>query len=309
MFPDSLKVVDATGVLVIGEALVDVIDAPSGTRETFGGSAANTALALGRLGRTVRLATALGDDDRGRGMRAWLKSAGVEADVTIVPRTAAARATLAADGSATYDFDLDWSVDLSRVEPGAVVHTGSIAAALRPGAEAVEAYLRRAKRRATVSVDPNIRPSLIDTVGRARVERILALADVIKLSDEDLEWLRPGTAPIAAASAWLDDAASVVVVTCGGRGAVGFVRAGAAAIEAVRVDVVDAVAAGDTFTAALLDALLAEGVLGAERRDALRDLRVEALERVLAFAATAAAITVGRRGADPPWRSEVIVGR
>ncbi|MEY9951550.1 PfkB family carbohydrate kinase [Leifsonia sp. EB34] len=293
------------GILVIGEALVDIFSGPAGTEEAFGGGPANTALALGRLGHRVRLATAVGDDERGRGLREWLAASGVAVEATPIARTATARATLAADGSASYVFDLAWEASLASVRPAAVVHTGSIAAALEPGAAAVEGFLRSARATAIVSVDPNIRASLCDEGSRARIERILALADVIKLSDEDLAWLAPGSSPRNAAARWLSDGAELVVVTRGARGSLAFAHGGSVACDAVRVDVVDTVAAGDTFTAALLDGLVAEGLAGADRRDALRAIDTEALARLLSRASRAAAITVSRRGANPPTRAEL----
>jgi fructokinase len=251
--------------------------------------------------------TALGDDERGRGLREWLAASGVAVAATPIARTATARATLAADGSASYAFDLAWEASLAGVRPSPVVHTGSIAAALEPGAAVVEDYLRAARATSTVSVDPNIRASLIGEGARARIERILALADVVKLSDEDLAWLAPGASPRAAASRWLSDGAELVVVTRGARGALAFAHGAAVACDAVRVEVVDTVAAGDTFTAALLDGLVAEGLAGADRRDALRAVDVETLSRLLSRAARAAAITVSRRGANPPTRAELAV--
>lgn len=292
---------------MIGEALVDIFGGPAGPEEAFGGGPANTALALGRLGHRVRLATALGDDERGRGLREWLAASGVAVEVTPIARTATARATLAGDGSASYAFDLVWEASLAGVQPGTVVHTGSIAAALEPGAATVEAYLRSAQATSTVSVDPNIRASLSGEGSRARIERILALADVIKLSDEDLAWLAPGSSPRIAASRWLSDGADLVVVTRGARGSLAFAHGGSAACDAVRVEVADTVAAGDTFTAALLDGLVAERLAGADRRDALRAIDVETLSRLLSRASRAAAITVSRRGANPPTRAELDV--
>ncbi|KQR51809.1 hypothetical protein ASF88_09350 [Leifsonia sp. Leaf336] len=293
------------GFLVIGEALVDIFDGAAGPEEAFGGGPTNTALALGRLDRRVRLATALGDDERGNALRDWLTASGVEVETTPIARTATARATLAADGSATYDFDLAWEAALDGVRPAAVVHTGSIAAALEPGATAVEGYLRAARATSIVSVDPNIRASVSGESSRARIERILALADVIKLSEEDLAWLAPGMSPRLAASRWLSEGAGLVVFTRGARGSLAFASGGSVACDAVRADVVDTVAAGDTFSAALLDGLVAEGLSGVGGRDALRAVDVDTLSRLLERASRAAAITVGRRGADPPTRREL----
>lgn len=293
-------------ILVIGEALVDIFSDAAGRHEAFGGSPANTALALGRLGHRVRLATALGVDQRGDALRAWLAESGVRVHATDIPRTATAEATLARDGSAAYSFDIAWDVTLAALAPAMLVHTGSIATGLEPGAAAVEQYLRKVRTTATVSVDPNIRPALVGSEQKDRIQRVLGLADVIKLSDEDLSWLAPDSSLEAAARHWLAKGASLVVVTRGARGALGFSRRAVVACDAPVVEVVDTVAAGDTFAAALLDGLTAERLIGADQRDALRQISETTLTRVLAHAARAAAITVGRRGANPPTRAELV---
>ncbi|WP_313664300.1 PfkB family carbohydrate kinase, partial [Cellulosimicrobium cellulans] len=190
-----------TRFLVVGEALVDVVpDGPGTTRDLPGGSPANVALTLGRLGREVALATTLAPDGRGTLVGDWLAASGVEVDAHVPSsgRTSTATVALDARGQATYTFDLAWErgqVDLGDAE---IVHVGSIAAVLPPGADAVRDVVRRARGTAVVCYDPNVRPALVDDPAavRARVEELVALADVVKVSDEDLAWFAPGTDPL-----------------------------------------------------------------------------------------------------------------
>ena len=299
-------------VLVVGEALIDVVHRADGSVDEHpGGSLANVALTLGRLGRDARLATWVADDAHGAAVRAWLD----DSAVTLAPgstgadRTSVATAHLDAHGAATYQFDLEW-----RVPPGTAadagtlaVHTGSIAAVLEPGASDVRALVATARDTATVTYDPNARPALMGDPAdaRSRIEALVALADVVKVSDEDVAWLVPGADPVAVARAWLALGPALVVVTLGGEGAVAVTAAGEQRVTAPRVEVVDTVGAGDSFMGALLDGLWDAGLLGADRRDALRAIDAATLAGLLERCVAVAAITVSRAGANPPRRAEL----
>jgi fructokinase len=303
--------------LVIGESLVDVVVGADGRERGRhpGGSPANVAVALGRLNHDVRLLTWLGEDDDGRLLASHLEESGV----TIVPaslgatRTPIARARLDSAGHATYAFDLEWKVGTNDPLTAAgplgveVVHTGSLAAVLRPGSSGVEAMLERLIGRATITYDPNVRPALMDEsdLTRAKVLSYLEIADVVKVSDDDLEWLHPGQSPLDVAESWLLRGPSVVVVTSGDRGADALCRAGSVHVEAIEVEVADTVGAGDAFMAGVLDALAAQNLLGGIRRSRLRAVDTASLESILTHAAHVAAITCSRPGADPPWRREL----
>ena len=298
----------AARVLVVGEALVDLVQRADGSRhEAPGGSPANVALTLGRLGRHPLLLTSLGDDDRGRTVRAWLAASDVRVTGAGVGRTSTATAVLDASGAASYEFDLAWDVDTALAEAAEVLHVGSVATVLEPGATAVAALVADRRGAATISFDPNVRPALIDdvTAARARVEQLVALADVVKVSDEDLRWLFPDQSVEVAAAAWLAAGPAVVVVTLGGDGALALTAAGRVTVPAPQVTVVDTVGAGDTFMGALLDGLIQAGLVGADRRDALREMPLGLLEQLLVRSAAAAAVTVSRPGADPPTRAEL----
>ena len=297
-------------VLVVGEALVDLVHRADGSRdEAPGGSPANVALTLGRLGRYPHLLTSLGDDDRGLAVRRWLEGSGVRvsAGSATGAHTSTATALLDAAGAATYEFDLAWAVDTDLADVADVLHVGSIATVLEPGASDVAWLVGDRRATATITFDPNIRPALIDdaAAARSRVEQLMRLADVVKVSDEDLRWLHPDRSLTDAAAAWLAAGPAVVVVTLGGEGAFALTATGLASVRAPQVTVVDTVGAGDTFMGALIDGLIDADLVGADRRAALRDIPLGLLEGIMRRSADAAAVTVSRPGADPPTRAEL----
>jgi fructokinase len=295
-------------ITVVGEALVDVLVRADGTRvERPGGSPANVALGLARLGHDVRLVTTLGDDERGRLVADHLRASGVVVDARPAARTSTATAVLDASGAATYDFDLSWDPGGVGLTASGPVHVGSVGAFLEPGADAVERLVQAAREAAVVSLDPNLRPSLLpDRLAVVtRLERLVGLVDVVKASDEDLRWAYPDADPEQVARAWLDAGPSLVVVTAGADGSVAHARGARVELAAPAAEVVDTVGAGDTFMAGLLSRLADEGLLEVERRDALAAVDPATLQRVLDTAARAAAVVVGREGADPPRREEL----
>ena len=289
-------------VIVIGEALTDIVATSEGTVEHPGGSPMNVAYGLGRLGVGAALLTSIGDDDRGAAIEAHLAGAGVE----LLPgsksqgRTASATATLAADGSAHYDFDISW--ELPPVAPAflpKVLHTGSIATFLAPGAAAVKELLEQSHRECLVTYDPNIRPALLGSQAEARsiFEDLVPLTDVVKLSDEDARWLYPGLELEATAARILELGAGLAVVTCGSEGSLLATPATQLNIPAIRSVVADTIGAGDSYMAALIYGLLARGT------DGLAPAVLETLGRT---ASKAAAITVRRPGANPPTADELL---
>lgn len=317
-------------LLVIGEALTDIIVTPTGTRRARpGGSPANVALGLAWLGHQVRLATRIGADEPGREIAKHLRSAGVEVtrgSVTATP-TSSALARLDAEGSARYDFDITWNpapeaLDTVRTGSPAHVHTGSLAAALAPGARLVTAAVEKLRPTVTVSYDPNPRPALLPDRAHVavRVARMVALSDVVKASEEDLAWLYPGGNPLRVAERWAREGPALVVVTRGAEGAWVCWRNGHGQLPASRAEgVVDTVGAGDAFMAGMLSGLLRTGLIGsgdggapsaAAARRALHEATAgshltEQLAQAVAFAARVAALTCTRRGADPPTLREL----
>lgn len=298
-------------ILIAGEALTDiVVDADGGRREHPGGSPLNVAVALSRLGHDAHLLTAIGDDARGDAIRAHLDESGVQlTPASVRPgRTSTAEAVLDAHGAATYTFDLIWDPDTAGLpEAPDAVHTSSIAAVLEPGASTLSALLRSARGSSTISYDPNARPTLMGAPEdvRARIEENIALSDVVKASDEDVAWLY-GTEDVEdVVSSWRELGPALTVLTRGDEGAVAFAESGRVQVAPVQVEVVDTVGAGDTFSAGILDALAAKGLLGADRREMLAAIPSDDLATVLRRAAALSAITVSRAGANPPWSHEL----
>jgi fructokinase len=247
-------------VLVVGESLVDIVRTADGeTREYAGGSAANVAVALARLGRPVQFVTAWADDERGRVLADHLDRAGVRlaADPHVLTRTATAAATLGADGAASYEFDLEWRIGAVEVEPPRVVHTCSLGAVLEPGATDVVALVRRLRDVATISYDINARPAITGTGAGvvALVERMVEVSDLVKASDEDLAALYPDLDLEVAARRLLTLGPVAVVVTRGPDGATWFAEHATVDIASLPVEVADTIGAGDTFGAAMIDAL------------------------------------------------------
>lgn len=297
--------------LIIGEALIDEVRTQDGAVTAHpGGSPANVAIGLGRLGRDVELLTWLGKDEYGERVSQHLAASRVAlaAGSTDAATTSISIAHLDETGAATYDFELEWDVPAGAVAGDAlVVHTGSIAAVLEPGAAGVLRILREARPTATITYDPNARPSLMGEPADAlaKVEEILALADVVKVSDEDIAWLT-GQEPEAVAPAWIEKGPRLVVVTRGGSGASAWTADGRRLdIAAPRVDVVDTVGAGDSFMGGLIDGLWSAGLLGAGQRDAIGTADDAVLSEILERCARIAAITVSRAGANPPSSADL----
>lgn len=301
--------VDAAAVIAVaGEMLVDLV--PSGVVVSArpGGSPANTAVALARLGVPVTMVARFADDDYGRLLREHLRSHGIDLSFAVAAagRSSAARVSRGPDGSATYEFDIDGTVDWDWTadelpalpEPIVAVHTGSLALAR---SDALETWTRGARSTATVSIDPNLRPQLVTAETRPRVEGWVAFADIVKVSVEDLQLAYPDEPAYDVARRWSRAGPGLVVVTEGVRGATAFSGHHETHRDAVHVDVVDTIGAGDVFTAGLLQVLLERGRLGGRLESLTRDDVDAALTR----ATVVAAMTCTRTGADPPTLREL----
>jgi fructokinase len=278
--------------------------------EHVGGSPANVALGLARLGVGTQLLTRIGDDDRGQLIRRHLEASGVRlvgGSVTADP-TSTATAHLDGNGVASYEFELDWTLPAGiGTGEARAVHTGSISATLAPGGDDVLRLIEAAGATSLVSYDPNARPALMGDPQTAleRIERIVRAADVVKVSDEDLAWLLPGVDPLLVAENWRASGPALVVVTLGGAGAVGVLASGVVEVAAPQIVVADTVGAGDALMAGLLDGLDSAGLLHRDRVEELRSSGPADLGALLAHAVRIAALTCTRPGADPPTREEL----
>ena len=270
----------------------------------------NVAVGLARLGRGVDFLTHIGNDARGRRISDYVKHSGVQlvSGSVTAERTPTALATLGADGSARYVFDIDWQLaGTPEVAPPLVAHTGSIATVLEPGCRATAALVDAYHPSATITFDPNVRPALIEDadIARGRIDRWIERCDVVKASDEDTRWIDPNRSPEQVARTWLGLGPSIVAVTMGENGAFAMCAAGTVRVPAVRVNVVDTVGAGDAFMTGLIDGLWSLGLLGAQRRPQLARIGVDALTAVVQTAALSSALTVARAGADLPDRAAI----
>lgn len=306
-------------ILVCGEALIDLVPLAVDDEPTYvaraGGSSFNVAMGLGRLGSPVGFVGRVSRDPFGRMLRRRLVADGVDcryllegdepSTLAIVHLEARAEPVYAFHGEGTADRLLV-AEDLPATFPDevAAIHFGSISMVREPGASAFEAVMRRERGRRLISLDPNVRPSLVGERSAyvARLESWVALADVVKVSQADLAWLYPSQEPDAVAAAWLARGPGLVVVTRGHDGAFALAAGGRVDVPGAPVRVSDTVGAGDAFTSGLLAALREADRL---ERARIREIPADALRACLAFANRAAAITCTRAGAQPPTRAEM----
>ncbi|HEV7647231.1 MAG TPA: carbohydrate kinase [Actinophytocola sp.] len=305
-----------------GEALVDLVPAPAtGAGELGallplpGGGPYNVAVALGRLGMPVRFLSRLSTDTFGDALLARLQVSGV--DTSLVQRgaepTTLAVAGIGPDGSARYSFHVEGTADRLVADPGELpaevttLSLGTLSLLLEPGATTYETLLRRHSARGGLTVlDPNIRPVLVAdrAAYRARFASWLPDVGVLKLSVEDAAWLAGGSADVAGAvREWLAAGPAAAVLTRGTDGIVAFTAAGdEIEVATVPAAVVDTIGAGDTVHAALLAWLHEHGVTAP---GAVRDVGPDGWRDALTYAARAAAVTVSRAGAEPPYAAEL----
>ena len=296
---------------VMGEALVDLIIRPDGSLSAVtGGGPFNLARAAARLGAPVTFAGGISDDAFGARIMEQLHLDGVI--TPLVQRhglpTTLALASVDVAGTATYTFYTQGTaaaeVSAHEIAPGpgvTVLATGTLGLVMEPVASSIESVLRDASDEMLVFVDPNCRPSVITDRDSyvERLLRMLAHADVVKVSTEDMEFLRPGIAPASAAAALLDIGPSSVLLTDGGRAVTVLHRRGRDIVPVPRVDVVDTVGAGDAFGGAFLAFWSADGRGRADIDD------VAALIDTAHRAVQVSAITCTREGADPPRLAEL----
>lgn len=301
---------------IIGEALIDLKVDQEDARHPVahpGGSPMNVAVTLGRLGSEVAFLGRISRDAFGNLLRTHLAESGVNLRWIVDAAEATSLAIVSVDpkGSASYAFHVegtaDWQwteAELPRNPVLDAVHAGSLALAVEPGGPVIAQWLKELSAHTTISLDPNVRPALLGDreAYRERLERWLEFAAIVKVSDEDLEWIWPGADPAELAESWIAKGRKLVVVTRGGDGSL--VRAGGEsfAVPAAEADLIDTVGAGDSFSGALLDWLNRNGRL---RPDDLARLTAAEAREAVAFASKVAAITCSRAGANPPYRSEM----
>lgn len=307
-------------ILCCGEALIDMIqtptiDGPDGFVPHPGGSVFNTSIALGRLEASVGLLTGLSTDMFGQQLQHALEFSHVNTKRLILSdRPTTLAFVKLVDGQARYQFYDENSAGRMLQSPDipplpaeiSTLFFGGISLACEPCATTYAALMEQERTSRVVMLDPNIRPKFIENEAayRRRLLTMIAMSTIIKVSDEDLAWILQDPLPLAdKARKLLDMGPNLVVVTCGARGAIGYLPDGTeVSIGAQSVEIADTVGAGDTFNAGLLADLASTGDLTKTKLGAMGGDR---LATALTFAARTAAITVSRPGANPPWAREL----
>jgi fructokinase len=268
-----------------------------------GGGSCNSAKALARLGFSTTFIGGISSDSYGEAIEKELLDSGVILDFvhrSNLP-TALAIATINEAGLASYEFKLDSTVSFNfhsswlPKEDAKVIHIGSVATLLEPGAS--ELYKWLSDKSAIVVFDPNVRPSIQGDreIYRDSVERWIDLVKIVKLSEDDFSWLYQSSESDVIAN-WFSRGTEIVVVTRAERGLSAFTKEGRIDCPAAKVKLVDSVGAGDTIGAVIVEGLLKYGLDG---------LKTDVLRQVLERAAKAAGITCSRAGANPPWKEEL----
>lgn len=304
-------------IVVCGEALIDLIPAGGDLwRALPGGGPSNTAVALARLGTPVTMLARLSDDAFGAALRKRFTNNQVDLRYAVDAPESTTLAIVGLDesGGARYTFHLhgtaDWQWHESEIPPSfgaevTAIHAGSMALVGQPGGAVLEAMLTRERADHVISIDPNVRPIMCEDVAayRSVVERWLGVAHIVKVSADDLSWLYPDRDCVDVGREWASRGPTLVVLTLGADGAAAFTAAGRSArVPGVKVDVVDTIGAGDTFTAGLLHSLETQGLLDVA---ALASLTDSQLGKALRYAALVSALTCTREGADPPYAQDV----
>jgi fructokinase len=307
-------------ILCCGEALIDMIPAPTQTgNDGFvphaGGAVFNTSIALGRLGVKVGMLTGLSVDMFGQQLAKALTESHVDTSHLIPSERPTTLAFVRLqNGHATYSFFDENSAgrmlspdDLPKISSEvSSLYFGGISLACEPGANTYATLLDREGKGRTVMIDPNIREQFIADIDqyRKRLGGMMARSDIIKVSDEDLNWIVPGAGSLEEKVGLVfDRGASVVILTRGSDGATGFLGDGTKVdVPARRVEIVDTVGAGDTFNAGVLAKLSEEGALETSK---LKSLSLDTLAQALTYGARVAAVTVSRAGANSPWANEI----
>ena len=286
--------------------LIDIL--PTGP--VVGGGPANTAKALARLGLQVDFIDGISTDAYGVTARKELERDGVGLTLTLNSDKPTCTATVTLDsagsasyefliaGTATFDFNDSWLPDPEALKPS-VLHIGTLATIVEPASTTLQNWAIKCAEFAPIVFDPNVRSSVVGDREKYRsaVEKWVGISSVIKLSDDDVSWLYPEESMDEVAKRWIAGGASLVVVTRGAHGIIGYTEHGYEEVDGAKVTVVDTVGAGDTVGAILVEGIMKHSVIG---------LKGQVLNAVLHRAAIAAGITVSRAGAQPPRLHELV---
>ena len=296
-------------VWVVGEVLIDLIPEGEDRRPIVGGGPANTAKALSRLGIDAQFIDGISTDDYGQMAKDELVASGVKLDyvqfsdkptclaIVSLSDSGSAFYEFAIENTATFDFTPDWLPNPQTERP-ALLHIGTLATALEPGASVLFEWAQSVVKVAPIVFDPNIRPAVISNrdLYVMQVDLWVSISSAVKVSEEDIKWLYPSLEIDQVVNNWLSKGPSLIVVTSGDKGLAGYRQGEKVIVDAVKVVVADTVGAGDTVGAILVEAIVKDGL------DTLSGVR---LEMMLKRAAKASSITVSRSGANPPTLKEI----
>jgi fructokinase len=298
-------------IVVVGEALIDLLIAPDGRVEAVpGGGPFNTARTIARLGRPVVLAGCLSTDAFGRRLRAALVADGVDSSLVVDTDAPTTLAVVERDdaGTETYRFYIDGTsapglgpAAIERIGAPVALHVGTLGLVMEPIGTTIEAIVARVPASTLVMADLNARPAAMrdHEAWVGRVERVLPRIDALKASVHDLRVIRPYLPAEDAAVAAIATGPRVVLLTDGPAPIRIVTATGTWTVEPPRVEVVDTVGAGDAFGGAFLAAWTGAGRGRADLADG------PALIEATTFAARVASLTCARRGADPPSAAEL----
>ncbi|MBZ9762858.1 carbohydrate kinase [Mesorhizobium sp. CA8] len=305
-------------ILCCGEALIDMLPRTTTEGEAafapyVGGAVFNSAIALGRLGAPAGFFSGLSSDLFGGQFREALGASKVSSTYAHTsPRPTTLAFVRLTNGQATYTFyDENTAGRMLTIEDlpklGAEIEAmlfGAISLISEPAGSTYEEFMRREHGSRVMMLDPNIRPNFIPDKAKhlRRIREMMAMADIVKLSDEDLNWFDEAGSHEDVVRNWLDRGPKFIVVTHGSEGAVGYSKDHKVTVLPQKVKVVDTVGAGDTFNAGILASLHEQGLL---TKAAIDSLSEDAIRKALELGAKAAAVTVSRAGANPPWRHEI----
>jgi len=305
-------------ILCCGEALIDMLPRTTTEGEAafapyVGGAVFNSAIALGRLGAPAGFFSGLSSDLFGGQFREALGASKVSSTYAHTsPRPTTLAFVRLTNGQATYTFyDENTAGRMLTIEDlpklGSEIEAmlfGAISLISEPAGSAYEEFMRREHESRVMMLDPNIRPNFIPDKAKhlRRIREMMAMADIVKLSDEDLKWFDEAGSHEDVVRNWLDRGPKLIVVTHGSEGAVGYSKVHKVTVMPQKVKVVDTVGAGDTFNAGILASLHEQGLL---TKAAIGSLPEDAIRKALELGAKAAAVTVSRAGANPPWRHEI----
>jgi fructokinase len=294
---------------VAGEVLIDLIPDGSERKPIVGGGPANTAKALSKIGINTQFIDGISSDEYGQMAKDELVASGLKLDyvkysdkptclaIVSLSDSGSASYVFVIENTATFDFNLDWLPNPQSEGPS-LLHIGTLATVIEPGASVLFEWAQSVANIAPIVFDPNIRPAVLGDRNEyvKKVEKWVAIASAVKVSDADLNWLYPSKAIDEIVNEWLEVGVEIVVVTLGDKGITAYRENEQISVDAVKVVVADTVGAGDTVGAVLVEAIVNNG---------LDKLTGEALKTMLNRASKAAAINVSRTGANPPSKEEI----